>query len=225
MRERAAPPRSNTQTPPSRTDWAIEQIRRVILFGEVRAGDRLVSSAWSTRLGISQTPLREAFQRLAAEGFVNYDSQRGASVAALTLQDACEIYQLRILLDPLAVESSVKNATAKWRRELSDAFELVDTLYASPDTVRSGSVEAHRAFHRTLRANCESTWLLRIADTLADQSTRMQFASLSNRGGHWAARAEHLEIYETALAGDAAHVAKLSSDHLQRTLDALRTDS
>ena len=207
--------------PLSRTDWVIDRIRRAILFGEVRPGERLISTAWSTRLGVSQTPLREAFQYLAAEGFVDYDPQHGARVAALTLRDAVEIYELRITLEPQAVESSVNARTESWCEGLAAAFETIDTLYAGKDTMKAGSVEAHRHFHRVLRAGCGSAWLLRMTATLADQSTRMQFASLYTRGGNRAAREEHRELYEAASMGNAALTASLTAAHLQRTLAAL----
>jgi DNA-binding GntR family transcriptional regulator len=211
--------------PTSRTDWAIECIRRAILFGDAVPGERLVSSTWSARLGISQTPLREAFQRLAAEGFVDYDPQRGARVAPLTQRDAVEIYEVRIVLEPRAVSESVEAATDAWRAELREAFERIDAVYASGDELQSGAVEAHREFHRVVRACCPSAWLLRITAMLADQSTRMQFASLSARGGNRQARAEHRDIYEAAQAGDARAAGALCGAHLQRTLDALKRDS
>lgn len=211
--------------PASRTDWAIECIRRAILFGEVQPGDRLTSSEWSSRLGISQTPLREAFQRLAAEGFVEYDPQRGARVAPLTARDALEIYELRIMLEPRAVEASVAHADDAWCAALERAFEAIDARYAAADGTGEGLVEAHRAFHQAVRARCASSWLLRLTGMLADQSTRMQFASLGARGGRRAARDEHREIYEAARAGRAEAAADLTAAHLRRTLEALRRDS
>jgi DNA-binding GntR family transcriptional regulator len=138
------------------------------------------------------------------------------------LRDAWEIYDLRILLEPRAVASSVAAGDAGWRAELADAYELVSTRYADEDAMQPGAVEAHRDFHRIVRSRCDSAWLLRIADTLADQSTRMQFASLRARGGHRAARAEHAELYAAACAGDARRAADLTGAHLQRTLVALR---
>jgi DNA-binding GntR family transcriptional regulator len=199
----------------------IEQIRQAILFGEVRPGERLVGSDWSARLGVSATPLREAFQRLAAEGFVDYDSQRGARVAPLTTRAACEIYEIRIMLEPEAVASSVGAADAEWCDQLDRAFERLDELYTDSHFATVNAIEAHRDFHRLVRARCTSRWLLRIVDMLGDQSTRMQFAALSKRGGHRPARAEHREIYTAARGGDAKRAGALTAAHLRRTLAAL----
>ncbi len=225
MNDRSAGPNDRQQPPSSRTDWVIERIRRAILFGDVRAGERLTGSIWSTRLGVSPTPLREAFQRLAAEGFVDYDPHCGARVSALTLRDAHEIYQIRIMLEPLAVESSVTRSDDRWLTDLSDAYVKVDAFYAASNTLEAGAVEAHREFHRVMRKCCESAWLLRLADTLADQSTRIQYASFSPRGGQRAARQEHRHLFEAACARDAARTAELTTAHLQRTLSALQLDA
>ena len=211
-----------TTTPPSLTDWMVERVRRAILFGEVQSGERLIISDWSARFGVSQTPMREAIQRLAAEGFLDYDAQRGARVAALSLRDAREIYQIRIQLEPSAVESSVDARTDRWLAELTGAYTMIDDLYEAADGLQAGAVEAHRAFHRVMRAGCESAWLLRITDMLADQSTRMQYASFNARGGKRAAREEHRRLFEAAAAGDAKGAAELSAAHLQRTLDVLQ---
>jgi DNA-binding GntR family transcriptional regulator len=218
-------PNELLHTPLSRTDWAIDRIRRAILFGDVRAGERLVSSAWSTRLGVSPTPLREAFQRLAAEGFIDYDPHCGARVAPLTLRDAHEIYHIRIMLEPLAVASSVTLRDVRWLADLADAHKKIDAYYAVKDAEVAGALEAHREFHRVMRARCESAWLLRITDMLADQSTRMQYTSFTGRGGKRAARQEHRHLFEAAHSGDAARAAELSAAHLQRTLSALQLSS
>ena len=225
MSDQSASPNELQQPPLSRTDWVIERIRRAILFGDVRAGERLTSSAWSARLGVSPTPLREAFQRLAAEGFVDYDPHCGARVSALTLRDAHEIYQIRIMLEPLAVESSVARRDDRWLAELADTYGKIDEFYAASNTLEAGAVEAHREFHRVLRKGCESGWLLRLTDMLADQSTRMQYASFTPRGGKRAARQEHRHLFEAASAGDAARTAELTAAHLQRTLSALQLDA
>ena len=215
MSDQSASPNELQQPPLSRTDWVIERIRRAILFGDVRAGERLTSSAWSARLGVSPTPLREAFQRLAAEGFVDYDPHCGARVSALTLRDAHEIYQIRIMLEPLAVESSVARRDDRWLAELADTYGKIDAFYAASNTLEAGAVEAHREFHRVLR----------LTDMLADQSTRMQYASFTPRGGKRAARQEHRHLFEAASAGDAARTAELTAAHLQRTLSALQLDA
>ena len=207
--------------PVSRTDWVVDRIRRAILFGEVRAGERLIGGAWAGRLGVSATPVREAFQRLAAEGFVDYDPQRGARVAPLTIHAACEIYALRITLEPGAVVSSVGSGDAVWRRQLKDAFEGLESVYG---TAHFGPAAAHRAFHQALRNHCDSVWLLRIVDMLADQSTRLQFSSLSARGGLPAALKEHRDLFEAAHSGDADRAGVLTAAHLQRTLAALRVE-
>jgi GntR family carbon starvation induced transcriptional regulator len=207
--------------PTSRTDWVIDRIRRAVLFGEVKAGERLISSTWASQLGVSATPVREAFQRLAAEGFVDYDPQRGARVAPLTIQAACEIYALRITLEPGAVVSSVSAGDDVWRRRLKHALEELEPVY---ETSNFGTAAAHRAFHHALRSCCDSVWLLRIVDMLADQSTRLQFSSRVARGGVAAALQEHRDLFEAAYSGNADLAGVLTAAHLQRTLSALRLE-
>jgi len=205
--------------PTSRTDWVTDRVRRAVLFGEVKAGERLISGTWATRLGVSATPLREALHRLAAEGLVDYDPHFGARVAPLSTESACEIYELRITLEPGAVESSVRSGDDAWRRELEYTFAQLHAIY---DAVDFGKAQAHRAFHQTIRARCGSVWLLRIVDMLADQSTRLQLSFSSARGGAPAALQEHRDLFSAAKSGNASLAAELTAEHLRRSLEALR---
>lgn len=208
--------------PTSATDWVIERIRRAVLFGEVAAGERLISGTWASRLGVSATPVREAFQRLAAEGFVDYDPRRGARVSPLSIRAACEIYEIRLKLEPDAVAASVRAGDDRWRVQLREAFAALEALYETADF---GTAAAHRAFHQVMRSRCDSVWLLRVVDMLADQSTRLQFSSLPSRGGVQAALSEHRELFDAATAGDAVRTGALTIAHLQRTLDVLRAET
>ena len=68
-------------TPPTRAEWVDTQLRRAILSGEFAPGEKLRAEHLADRWGVSPTPLRETFMRLAGEGFVIIEPQRGARVA------------------------------------------------------------------------------------------------------------------------------------------------
>ena len=68
---------------PSKTEFAADRLREAIINGELKPGERLTTPSLAERLGVSQTPLREAFQRLATEGLVERIDQRGARVAPI----------------------------------------------------------------------------------------------------------------------------------------------
>jgi GntR family transcriptional regulator, carbon starvation induced regulator len=203
--------------PATRSDWVQERLRVAILRGELEAGTRLHANQLAQRWEVSPTPLREAFQRLAADGLVEMLPQRGARVSAVSTQDAAEIYELRLLLEPRCLRRSLQASDDEHRAEIRasfDAFRAARTLEAS--------IEAHTRFHAVLLERCPSPRLLRFTTQLADASRLYQVASA--RGGGPARRhpkAEHKALCDAALAGDIDGCVALQEAHLRRTLQLI----
>jgi DNA-binding GntR family transcriptional regulator len=86
-----------------------DHIRAMILKRELLPGERLIQSELAERLGVSRTPVREALQKLAAEGLVTLSPYKGARVARLSLSHLEEIYHVRI-----AVESHLGYLAAQY---------------------------------------------------------------------------------------------------------------
>jgi len=91
------------QPPPTLAAWAVEQIRDLIVSGQLIPGERIYEAELAQRLGISRTPVREALQRLAREHLVKIHPNRETVVLAHAEHDVREIYQLRAALEGMAV--------------------------------------------------------------------------------------------------------------------------
>src|ERR1700738_3397140 len=92
---------------PSLVELAVSEIRRLILAGRYRLGDRLVEERLSEELGISRPPVREALRLLERGGLVVSTPRRGTIVTPLTAADIEEILSFRMALDRLAAELGV----------------------------------------------------------------------------------------------------------------------
>src|SRR3954466_3573933 len=95
------------ESPPTRTHWVDTRLRRQILSGALAPGTKLRAEHLAETLGVSPPPLREAFQRLAGEGLVVIEPQRGARVAPIDEDDALALHYLSLLLEPLAMPASM----------------------------------------------------------------------------------------------------------------------
>ncbi|MBK9180221.1 MAG: GntR family transcriptional regulator [Acidimicrobiales bacterium] len=210
--------------PATRADWVDRRLKDAILRGELQPGEKLVATTLSDRWAVSATPLREAFQRLAGQGLVDLEPHRGARVAQVSAADAEEIYELRRLLDPMALRQSLARSDADHRAEIRAAFDEMERAgRTAPDVVTVA--EAHRDFHRALLARCPSQWLLRLTSLLADHSLRYQVLSAAlgpGRGPARDAHAEHEALLAAALAGDADAAAGALEEHLRHTVDTVR---
>src|SRR5262249_37791413 len=113
-------------------------LRDGIRTGSLRPGQRLRVADLTRELGMSPTPIREALRLLQADGLVDYRSHHGIVVAELSADATAEVYRLRAVLEPLAVELAVPR--------LSDAdVDELERLHERHAT--SPSSERNRAWH------------------------------------------------------------------------------
>jgi len=200
--------------PPTLTEWADQQLRDAILQGQFGPGDSLVISTLAEQLGLSATPLREALRNLAADGLVVLQSHGSAKVAAVDLHEANEIYELRLILEPMALERSVANSDDGYRARVEAAFQALTVTRLAPPS-------AHAAFHRALLSACDSAWMLKLATQLADRAGLMITVGLPMRPADYDTAAVHRRLKDLAVAGDAPGAAKELARHLGTTLAAL----
>ena len=202
--------------PPTLTEWADQRLRASILQGDFGPGDTLVISTLAEQLGLSATPLREALRKLAAEGLVVLQSHGSARVAEVDLQEANEIYELRLILEPMALERAVVAGDAGYH-------ERVEAAWNSLNAERIAPPSDHAGFHRALLSACDSAWLLRLTTMLSDRAGLMLTVGLPNRPSDYKTAEAHRTLMELAIAGDATGAAEELRRHLSRTLATLHT--
>jgi len=203
----------STAMPSTRTQWVDARLRDEILSGALPPGTPLRAEELAQRWSVSPTPVREALARLAGIGFVELRPQRGARVAEASLRDVEEVYELRLLLEPVALRESLERGDDDLGIEIGAAY---DAYSARP------GFDEHRAFHAALLARCPNERMLGIVDGLAEHSQRFQVLALGAPGGHHDVLAEHGTLCDHARAGRIDDAVEFLRDHLQTTLDAVR---
>ena len=206
-----------------------EQLRGDLLAGLHAPGSRLAIEALCEHYASGQTPLREALNRLTADGLVHKREQRGFAVAEVSAADLAEITKTRCWLEETALRESMATRSTAWEEALVLAHHR---LARTPRSLRDDRFEdnpewepQHRAFHRALIAGCGSRWLLSFCDQLADQHHRYRRLSASRAFvGKRPIKGEHQALFEAALAGDADKAASLLRAHFERTAKVLLGD-
>lgn len=208
----ASPP----DVPMTRSAWADHRLREAILGGRLQPGDPLVISTLAKELGLSATPLREALGRLAAEGLVEMQAHGSARVATVDLAEAVEIYELRQVLEPMALERSVATADAGYPARVEAAWQALTRS-------RLSTASDHAAFHRELLSCCDSAWMLRLSTLLSDRAGLMMKVSALARPADYNLAESHRRLKDLAVGGDAGGAAEELTRHLAGTIRSLES--
>lgn len=163
------------ELPQTRSAWAAQRLRTAILLAELAPGDEIREARLAREWGVSPTPLREALRALAAEGLVIQRPQKVTRVAELSRDATIEIYALRLVLEPLALRVAMQRRPPERADEIRRACATLAAAENDDPNDRERYERAHRAFHRTLVADCGSATILSTLEGLWDRSMRARY--------------------------------------------------
>ena len=200
-------------------------LKEEILDNRIAPGSVLQEVPLAESLGVSRGPIREALGTLAAEGLVTITPRRGAVVTALTKRDFLEAYQVREVLEALAVRLAIPRMSDA---EL-DALEgpIGEMQRCSDRGDDTGFFEANTAFHEAFVVASGNLKLVEVYRRLIGQMGPYRRPSALLRGSLDRSIAEHQGIMDAARARDGERAAELMLDHIrvpQRRLDSLSDD-
>jgi DNA-binding GntR family transcriptional regulator len=196
---------------------AMEQLREAIIRGVYQPGQRLKQQALARSLGCSPVPVREALHRLAAEGFVVIDPQRGARVADFNSRELEEIYEVRTLLEGRAAERAAERMTSETARRLRAILEKMET----PDIAPVDWVRLNWEFHDSLYASAEQEFLRKTISGLRRSMEPYLRLDIAQVGNYAAGRREHRAILQACVRGEGKLASRYTIAHLRRTARGL----
>lgn len=200
----------------TKADLAYQQIRSRIIEGELEAGTPLDQEAIALELQLSTTPIREALNRLEAEGLVVYRAHRRTLVAPLTMETLQEVYTVRIALDPLAAGLAAESASA------TEIDYIVALASRTPEPGPVDALYGNRLLHRAIYGSCGNVVLIRILDMLWDRSDRYRLMTLRSEGTITLAHDEHLAIALAIRDRNRERAAELMRHHVASSFERIR---
>jgi DNA-binding GntR family transcriptional regulator len=204
----------------SATERAYAHTKARILDGTFPAGELLTEGTVAEAVGVSRTPVREAFLRLESESLLRLYPKRGALVVPVSAQEIDDVVEARELIERFAIEVVIERGR---HAELGAALRA--SVQHQEDLLRSAKrfTSADRDFHGQLVAATGNQVLVDLYGALRDRQLRMGISALKQDPG----RAEqileeHRRLADALSAGDRAAAVECITDHLEGTEQILR---
>jgi len=192
--------------PESIGENAYRRIRSDIIFGRAAPGQKLKLDRLKDDYGVSVSTLREILNRLASEGLVSAEGQRGFEVAPVSAANLKELAALRMLLEGHALEQSFAAGDMDWEGRVVSAHHKLASMERRMNEGDRNQTELWKRydweFHQALISACGSRVLMDTHAGVFDKYLRYQMVALSYRG-EIAAR-EHKTLLDCTLQRDAA---------------------
>jgi DNA-binding GntR family transcriptional regulator len=208
-----------SEEPAARPTTVADALRDAIVDGEFAPNQRLVEADLSERFGASRGSIRTALLELGAEGLVERVQNRGARVRAVSLAEAIEITEVRMVLEGLCAAKAATRLTEDDR----DRLRGIGT--AMQEAVRSGDLlgysELNRQLHALIRALGGQSTAQAILERLRGQNVRHQFRLALHPGRPAVSLPQHLEIIEALCAGEAEAAEAAVRRHLHSVIETL----
>lgn len=199
------------------------RLRSMILSGELPPGSFLLQTEMARQLGVSRTPMREAFRLLQEEGLIDAEPDQRARVRSVDPEDLDSVYGTRVLLETLGVSLTIRVATD----------DDVDRLQAALDRMHEhggpgGDIDhwhqAHREFHR-VATRAAGSHLQRTIASLGEHSERyIRLAQLGEDAAWVRGDQDHQALLDAFRARDHDKAKRVIARHLARTALTVMAD-
>lgn len=201
----------NTDLRPIR-EIVLERLRKAIIKGSLEPGDRLVETYIAENMGVSRTPVREAFRQLEIEGLAENVPRKGTIVKGISKKDILEIYEIREMLEGLSARLACSNISKQQIDDLKEKISKMEQLIDSKDS--TGYWKIHGEFHDIIQQTGGNRRLIdqmkQINEYLSDLRTRTLVMDKRRHG----AMEEHKKLIKAFEEKDEMLAEKIGREHV-----------
>lgn len=200
-------------------DVVFNTLRRAILKGELKPGERLMEIALADKLGVSRTPIREAIRKLELEGLVVMAPRKGAKVASITERDLNDVLEVRKGMEVLAISLACKRITG----EELEKLEMIEKKFQR--LIESGNLtelaETDVKFHDTIYQATNNQRLVQLLNNLREQMYRYRMEYLKDIAVRRTLAEEHKAICQALRKRDEQEAQKYVGVHIDNQQQAI----
>jgi len=187
------------------------RLREDILSGRLKENEELREIAIGEELGVSRTPVREAFRQLELEGLITIVPNKGAFVTGITGKDVKDIYMIRSHLEGLCARLACDHITKEQLDEMEENIYLAEFHTSKGHTDQMAELD--NRFHEIMYEACDSKMLENLLKDYHQYVMRIRRKTLSSSRGS-VSNEEHKSIMEAIKAGDKQQAENLANGHI-----------
>lgn len=218
---------TNSPLPQSLAEEAYQRLRSQIIYCALPPATRVTEAELVKQLGLGKTPVREALGRLAQEGLVRVIPRQGYAITPITLRDVHDLFDLRLIAEPAAVQRAVGNIDMADLRRL-DALCRAGYTLGDHDSA-TAFLRANTEFHVSIARASGNARLAQLLAQLLDESERLFHLGLMLRNRSDEMAHEHYDLVEALMVGDAEAARCIAVDQIttsqRMVVDALLTSA
>jgi DNA-binding GntR family transcriptional regulator len=188
-----------------------KELERMILSGEIKAGERLNEQLLATRLGVSRGPVREATRALERAGLVTVMVNQGVFVRQIGFEEAIEIYDVRAVVFGFACQRLAGRLSDGQAAELSELIAGMDDAIGHGDS--KTYYELNLRFHDTIMTFAAHGRAKQVYESLINETHLFRQRSLGTRDSMQESNDEHVAMLKAMIEGDGESARKIGEEH------------
>ncbi|MCM2678870.1 GntR family transcriptional regulator [Echinimonas agarilytica] len=199
--------------PKTRTEFVIAHLRERILSGELPAGAALRQAALADYMGVSRIPIREALLQLEAEGLVEFEPHKGATVASMTQSQVDELFELRALIECDLLKRAIPFMTQDDILAAEQHLDVMEQSWHKDDAIAIWS-DMNMEFHNRLYRAANRPDTMEMVRSLNHQSGRYVRMNLLLTGAKPRSESEHRQLVTLCKEGQSTEACALLKRHI-----------
>ncbi len=208
------------------TDSITDDLRRDVLAGHFPPGERLVELLLTERYRCGRAAVRAALVELTSEGLVERETNRGATVRRISIDEAIEITESRGALECLMAATAARKASPADKQQLQELMAEMDATVSTTSTeadldhVRYS--ELNRTLHRLVRDISQHTIAAHLVENLVNRAAHHRYRLALMPGWAVESIAQHRAIVTAIVSGDEQAASAAMGAHLDSVIEVLR---
>ena len=193
-------------------DVVFQTLRKAILTGELKPGERLMEVQLAAEIGVSRTPIREAIHKLELEGLVTILPRRGAQVAEISEKGLRDVLEVRRALDTFCAELASERITDEEKERLEEACLAFEKAVETGDATVIAKADV--AFHDIIIGATGNERMVMMINNLAEQMYRYRFEYIKDETQHRRLIEEHRVLKNAIISGNIIGARDAAREHI-----------